>query len=148
MSQNTYSFTTADPLLAAKIAALFAGGASVASAPVPAAAPAPVPVPTPAPVAPVAPAAPTPAPAPVAPAAPPAPVAPVDHDDQDKATLAAGWTPDLMKAASTAFIQKGNTPAQLGKILTDHGAKKIANGKPGENLAPKHYPAVHALLTA
>ena len=80
------------------------------------------------------------------PAAPPAPVAPpVENDAADAAILAQGWSMDAhMKPAATALGQKygANGPAKLAEIIAPYGAKKL------KDLAPKHWPAVHAAIAA
>lgn len=144
---NTYSFTTDDPALASKLAALMSGGPSAPAAAPPAAAPvaAPAPVAPPAPVAaPAAPAAP-PAPPVAVPVAPPAPVAaPAPVAQQQHGAPPPGWTIQHVQSALQALgtnPAKGG-PAAVKAILEQFGAKKIAE------VDPARWPDLYAAATA
>lgn len=153
---TTFTFSTDDAELAAKLFALANGApftapnalntAPAAEQPAPAAAPASIlPVAAAAPVAPTGPSTEVPPPAAVAP--PVAPAAPTLTDADQKA-IDIGWTVDHIKAAATALVQKlGNGgPAALKAVLQKFGAECVVNGP--SPLAPANYPAVHAELTA
>lgn len=156
MSKVTYSFATDDAALAAKITSMLAGTAAApAATTTPSAAPPPpvaAPAPAPAPAAPNA--APPPpvgsAPPPPPAAAPPAPAAPPAaayvNDAADEATLAAGWTTELMKETITSYQQRHGKDGAAGikAALNSLGASMLV-GKGA--LQPKHYPALHKLLS-
>ena len=142
---NTFTFSTEDAALAAKIAALMSGGPSApavappAPAPV-AAAPAPAPV-----VAPPAPVAAPPAPPVAAPVAPPAPVAaPAPAAQRQHGAPPPGWTIQHVQSALQALgtnPAKGG-PAAVKAILEQLGAKKIAE------VDPARWPDLYAAATA
>lgn len=131
---DTYSFSTENAALAAKIMALMwghVGGAGHA----PAAAPAAPPVPA-APVAPPVPAAPVAPPAPAAPA--PAPAA-VQHGEAP-----AGWTIQHVQSVLQALganPAKGG-PAAVKAILERFGVKKVTD------INPAQWHEVYAAATA
>lgn len=138
---NTFTFSTEDAALAAKIAALLSGGPSVPAVAPPAPAAASLPAPVAAPPAP-APVAAPPAPAPVAPPAPvaaPAPVAQQQHGAPPQ-----GWTIQHVQSALQALgtnPAKGG-PAAVKAILEQFGAKKIAE------VDPARWPELYAAATA
>ena len=141
---NTFTFSTEDAALAAKIAALMSGGPSVPAVapPAPAAVPAPAPVAAPPAPAPVA--AP-PAPHVAAPVAPPAPVAaPAPVAQQQHGAPPQGWTIQHVQSALQALgtnPAKGG-PAAVKAILEQFGAKKIAE------VDPARWPELYAAATA
>jgi hypothetical protein len=139
---NTFTFSTEDAALAAKIAALMSGGPSVPAVapPAPAAAPAPAPVAAPVAAPPAPPAPPVAAPvAPPAPVAAPAPVAQKQHGEPPQ-----GWTIQHVQSALQALgtnPAKGG-PAAVKAILEQFGAKKIAE------VDPARWPELYAAATA
>ncbi len=86
----------------------------------------------------------TPPPAAAAPAPPPPAIGAQAHDDHDKATLAAGWSHDMIKQAATAYMQKypDRGAAGVQAVVQKYGANRVTE------LAPKHIPAVHQELSS
>ena len=135
---NTFTFSTEDAALAAKIAALMSGGPSAPAAAPPAPASAPV-------AAPPAPVAAPPVPPVAAPVAPPAPVAaPAPAAQQQHGAPPPGWTIQHVQSALQALgtnPAKGG-PAAVKAVLEQFGAKKIAE------VDPARWPELYAAATA
>ena len=143
---NTFTFSTEDAALAAKIAALMSGGPSAPAVAPPAPAPvaaAPAPAPVVAPPAP-APVAAPPAPPAAAPVAPPAPAAaPAPAAQQQHGAPPPGWTIQHVQSAMQALgTNPAKGPAAVKAILEQFGVKKVTE------VDPARWPELYAAATA